>query len=145
MRAIVGDVVGKIRLLDVWNDATLSRFGGDAAGSPDPGWSCGAIVHFAPSSFCVLHSSGSASFLDTTSRASTLALADPAPALSLSFAQDRFTATFSRSVVTFTNSGRVNAFQTVAASCAASFADSAALGRLGERTLIYDVATGAPK
>jgi hypothetical protein len=147
MRAIVGDVLGNFRLINIWNNKTIARAGGNAANEADRVWSCGAILLTSPTTFCLLHSSGAASFCDLGSHTRTgiLELTPPARAFSLAATAGSLVACFSGACVSFTESGVVGSFETVPCSCATSIDAHAAYGRIADRTVIYDISQGTVK
>ena len=149
MRVLVGDVLGQCRLVDAWGNSVLGQVGGNKENQVDRSWECGSIAAYSDfSRACMIHSSGYASFLTVDSkiaRNSVLSLCSPSPAKSLSLENDRFIACFSGKCVYFTERNRLGSFDTVQCSCAASKGNQAAYGRIGDRTLVYDISSGAVK
>jgi hypothetical protein len=147
MRAVVGDVLGKFRVLDLWSDNTIARAGGNLSDAPDRAWACGAVCHCSPNSLCFLHDSGSASFFDVIRQARTqiLSLTDPAPAAFVRRVNDVFVGCFSGRCVSFSESEPINTFETVECSCATCNDVDAAFGRISERTTVYDITSGQIK
>jgi hypothetical protein len=147
MRAIVGDVLGKFRLVDLWNDTTVFRGGGDTADSPDRGWACGAITPARDHSFCIIHQSGYASFIDVDrqTRTKIVPLTEPSPAHAVSFVNDVFVGCYSGSCIIFSESEKISGFPTVECSCAAANPAEVAYGRIADRTTVYDLASGEIK
>lgn len=97
---------------------------------------------------CVVHASGHASFFNTNetlSRTSILDLCTPATAKSLSFDSDKFVACFSGKCVTFNEEKVISSFDTIECSCATSYQNQAAYGRIADRTLVYDINAGSVK
>ena len=149
MRVLVGDVLGQCRLMDVWSNSVLARVSGNKDEKPDRSWACNAMTSFADfSKACIVHSSGCASFFSTSetlSRTSVLSLCDPKVARSVAFEGDKFVSCFSGKCVTFNEDKKIGEFDTVECSCAASFDGQAAYGRIADRTLVYDIASGDVK
>lgn len=149
MRALVGDVLGHCRLVDLWNDRIIAQTGGNKEGEHDRAWGCDALCSYSDyTRTCGIHSSGYASFFTVShgdvSRNSVLQLGPPAPVKAIDFDGDHFTACFDGRCVTFKENGKLNSFDTITGcSCASVYAGHAAYGMVEGRTVVYDVAAGA--
>ena len=145
MRAFVGDILGKCRIIDIWNDSTIKRFGGNSQQEPDRDWACCAMTLYSNSEVCVIHKNGIASFfnIDSQSRSCVVHLNEAKNGFCVSHHNDQFIACYSGKCCTFNKKSQISEFETVEnPSCATICEDLAAYGRLNDRTLIYDINKG---
>lgn len=146
LRAFVGDVIGKCRILDIWNNQSLDRLGGNNDQQPDPEWSCQSMLSLPNSEACVLHKNGIASFynVDSKTRKSIVHLGNSSNALSCEAYNSDFVACYSNNCCIFNREALINSFEVVEnPSCATSFNNLACYGRINDRTIIYDITNGS--
>ncbi|OHT02155.1 hypothetical protein TRFO_30860 [Tritrichomonas foetus] len=145
MRAFVGDILGKCRILDLWSDNTISRFGGNNDQLPDREWQCDAMNFTSNSEICVIHKNGIASFYntDTQSRSCVVHLKDAKNGLDVSYHNGQYVACFDGKCTTFSKEKEIGSFETIQnASCAKIFENQCACGRVNDKLVIYDIDRG---
>lgn len=145
MRAFVGDILGKCRILDIWNDTTINRIGGNSQQEPDREWGCCAMSLYSNSEACVLHKNGAVSFYDIESqnRSCVIHLDEANDGFFVSKHNDTFIASCTGKCCTFNKEKQISQFETVPnPSCSTIFDDLVACGRLNDRTVIYDINNG---
>ncbi|KAH0786411.1 WD40 repeat-containing protein [Histomonas meleagridis] len=145
MRAIVGDILGKCRIMDLWEDSTISRICGNDSDAPDREWGIDSIVVYNETKGCMLHNCGAASLIDIDSneRKNILHFDGVTNGYSLSFQNDTFIAGFGKKCVIFNEEKEIGSFETIEnPSCASIFNNKISYGHLSDRTTIFDIAKG---
>lgn len=152
MRAVIGDILGKTRLIDIWNDETSFRVGGNSENEADRATGIGSLTILPDHCVCSLHNNGYVSFIDTEAKERTsylnleLGLSDSAKSYSVSFQQDHYIGLFNTKCVTFNNESKISEFQTVdSSSCGIISGNDLIIGRTNDRTVIFDVSSGKQK
>ena len=142
MRAFVGDSLGKCRILDVWNDSTISRIGGDMKEAPNREWECDYMKLISDSEILVLHKNGFASFFDVEQkcRNCVVGLKDVKNGYCADELNNVFYACFDNKIVSFNKESQIGSFEIVPnPSCAAINDGLCAIGRINDKAVLYDV------
>lgn len=146
MRSIVGDILGKCRIVNIWENSTISRFCGNDSDLPDREWGIGAIKLFdEEKGACLLHDCGAASFVDieSESRKKILKFSDAKNGLVVDFQTDKFISGFDNKCIVFNEDTVISEFETVeGASCASIYENKIAYGHLSDRTTVFDINEG---
>ena len=152
MRAVVGDILGKTRVIDIWNNETDYRVGGNQNGEPDRNAEIGAITIFPNQEICCLHNNGTVSFINNENKERTsyidlnLNFEIPTKAYSLSSTPNYHVGLFESKCVTFHGTSKIQEFDTVKnSSCGTISGNDIILGRQNDRTIIFDLQTGKQK
>lgn len=145
MRVLVGDIFGRCRFVDAWNNKikSVASASGDRL---ERSWCADAMVGYSDRTrACMIHSNGYASFVsvDNEKFSSTMRLCRPTgdnfTGRSVRCEGDHFVATYNGKCITFTERNTIGSFDTVEGSCSCSFGNQCAVGRIADRTLIYDI------
>ena len=146
MRTIVGDILGKCRIVDIWENKSISRFCGNEEDLPDRAWGIDSIKLFNDEkNACLLHNCGAASFVDieNESRTKILKFDDVKNGLIVDFQNDKFISGFDKKCITFNEDKIIGEFETIEnPSCASIYQNKIAYGHLSDRTTIFDINEG---
>ncbi|EAY15296.1 hypothetical protein TVAG_394400 [Trichomonas vaginalis G3] len=141
MHAIVTDAYGKVRVINVWENKVICTIGGSDDEISDKNWRIGGLYMINPDEAAVIHDSGKASFFEfqNNTRKSILDIGEQAKSFSLHGYQDKLVGCFNGYVAVFNEEKVITKFDTIKASCANSFENLAAYGRINDRCVVYDV------
>ena len=148
MRAFVGDILGKCRIVDIWNDVSINRIGGNSKQEPDRDWACRSMCLYSNSEACTLHKNGAVSFFDIEhqSRSCVVHLNEAINGFCIKQLNNTFIASCTGKCCILDKEKQISEFETVPnPSCSAIYNDLVAIGRLNDRTVIYDINSGEQK
>ena len=153
MYAVISDNLGRIRIVNIWENSVEHTIGGNENGAADRNWSIGSFL-LENSNHCVaIHDSGYASFYEfsdnrsssgTAERTKLFQIGNPAKSYSLKkLDEENYVACFRGHVSVFGDDESKNktVFDTISdSSCGSSYGKTAAFGRLQGHCVAYDVA-----
>lgn len=153
MYAVVSDNLGRLRILNVWDNRVEHTLGGDEEGKADKKWAIGALLLETQNSCICIHDSGYASFFEFADnhtqeghaeRTKILKIGNEAKSFSLKLLEEgKYVACYDGYISVFTKDEVIKTFETISgASTASSFGRTAAYGRFNDSTLVYDIETG---